>query len=419
MRPVTRVPQIERPAAGGQAVPPRLPTVFHVRASGGLFGADRVVLDLCAELQRTGYRAVLVPLVESDGTGAALSTAAAELRIPVRPLHQSGRFDLRSAAAALRRLAVAEGAVILHGHDYKANVLIHLARAPETYRVATLHGRVGTDWKLRLYEALEAHLVRRFDQVICVSTPMREAETRRGVAPALVANGIDVAPFRDAPAPDPGLKASLGLPASATVIGSIGRLSAEKGFDILLRAAARLAPDHPALHVLLVGEGSEREALAALAASLGLAGRVHLPGVRADTPALYRLFDVFCMPSYREGLPLVLLEALASGAAAVVTPVGGVLDVLGAGEEEGAPVALTFAPGDVPELARLIARLVADPVLRGRLGRAGNERVAAHFSRAAMARATGALYDALRHGGGAPRPPGPGATAAATPGAGT
>jgi glycosyltransferase involved in cell wall biosynthesis len=102
------------------------------------------------------------------------------------------------------------------------------------------------------------------------------------------------------------------------------------------------------------------------------------------------------MPSYREGLPLALLEALAAGAAAVVTPVGGVRDVLGAGEERGEPVALTSPPGDVAALASAIERLLDDPELRRRLGRAGSERVAAHFSRAAMARATASLYDELR-----------------------
>jgi len=378
-------------------VPPRLPTVFHIRSSSGLFGADRVVLDLCAELGAAGYRAVLVPLIEPDGTGAALRRAGEELGLPVRPLRLAGRFDLR-AAAMLRRLAAAEGALVLHGHDYKSNALVHLARAPETWRVATLHGRVGTDWKLRLYEAVDARLVRRFDRVICVSAAMRAAEMRGGFVPTLVVNGIDCAPFRDAPAPDPGLKASLGLPEDAPVVGSIGRLSAEKGFAVLLRAAARLMADRPLLHVLLVGEGPERHALMDLAASLGLGDRVRMPGLRADTPALYRLFDVFCMPSYREGLPLVLLEALAAGAAAVVTPVGGIRDVLGAGEERDDGVALTSPPGDVAALASAIARLLDDPELRRRLGHAGSERVAQHFSRAAMARATACLYDELRQG---------------------
>ena len=386
-------------------VPPRLPTVLHVRSSSGLFGADRVVLDLCAELGRAGYRAVLVPLVEPDGTGAALRAAGQALSLPVRPLHLASRFDLR-AAAMLRRLAAAEGALVLHGHDYKSNLLVHLARAPETSRVATLHGRVGTDWKLRLYESAEARLVRRFDRVICVSAAMRAAETRGDFVPALVPNGIDLGPFRDAPARDPELGASLGLPPGAAVIGSIGRLSAEKGFAVLLAAAAALAAERPALHVLRVGEGPESGALTALAARLGLADRVHMPGLRTDTPALYRLFDVFCMPSRREGLPLVLLEALASGTAAVVTPVGGIRDVLAAGEGEGQPVALTAEPGDAAGLAAAVGRLLDDPALGHRLGQAGQERVAAHFSRTAMARATAALYgelnDDLRRG----RPPG-------------
>ncbi len=387
------------PMAGGIPVPPRRPTVLHLRASGGLFGADRVVLDLCIGLAAGGYRAVLVPLLEPDGTGSTLRAAAEDCGIPVRVLPLQGRLDLRGGVSLLRRLAAVEGAEILHGHDYKANTLIHLARVAKTFRVATLHGRVGTDWKLRLYESFESHLVRRFDRVICVSEPMRAAETGRGFAPVFIPNGIDIAPFTNAPAPTAELRADLGLPPAAAVIGSIGRLSAEKGLDTLLAAAARLVPSVPNLHVLLVGDGTERTRLVRYAAELGLADRVHFAGVRADTPALHRLLDVFCLPSWHEGLPLALLEALATGTAAVVTPVGGVQDVLATEHKEGHPVALTFTPGDVAELASHLGQLLAEPELRRRLGAAGRGRVATHFSRSVMARATAALYDELRRAG--------------------
>ncbi len=377
-------------------VPARMPTVFHLRSSGGIFGADRVVLDLCTELGATGYRAVLVPLLESDGSGQALRHAGAELGVPVRPLVLASRFDLSRAAAHLRRLATIEGAVILHGHDYKSNALIALARVAATPRVATLHGRVGTDWKLRLYESLETRLVRRFDRVICVSEPMRAAEARRGLRPLLISNGIDVHRFADQRPPPPSLRAELGLDSDSVIVGSIGRLSKEKGLDTLIHAVARLFPRHSELQVLLVGEGSERAPLADLARRLGIAERVRFAGLRTDTPALYQLLDVFCMPSWREGLPLALLEALAAGRAALVTPVGGVGDIIRAGEERGTPPVLTFMPRDVEGMVDGLERLLSDPELRRQLAAAGQALVAACFSRRAMAQATAAVYDELR-----------------------
>jgi glycosyltransferase involved in cell wall biosynthesis len=394
------------------------PTVLHLRASGGLFGADRVVLDLCAGLAASGYRAILMPITETGGgAGAELRAAGVERGIPVRPLPMASRVDWK-AVARLRHLAAIEGASILHGHDYKANTLIRLAAIEGARWVATLHGRVGTDWKLRLYEALETRLIRRCDRVVCVSETMCAAEAAHGLTPVVIHNGIDLAPFRGASMPSPELRAALGLPEDAEVIGSIGRLSAEKGYENLLRAAARLVPNRPRLHLLLVGDGPERRSLVDLAAALGIADRVHLPGIRRDAPLLYRLFTIFCLTSHREGLPLALLEALASGCAAVVTPVGGIPEVLGnssgnlmASEREAATrsqgnaggepsevsdaAAITVPPGDIASLTSVLARLLDDPDRRARLGAAGRARVEAHFSRAEMVGATARLYDDL------------------------
>ena len=387
--------------------PERRPTVVHLRSSGGLFGADRMVLDLCLALGAHGYRAVLVPLVEPGTEGSALRARAEALGVPVRPLWLASRFDL-SAVGRLRRLAAIEGAVILHTHDYKSATLAALADLPAAARVATLHGRVGTDWKLRLYESLEAALVRRFERVICVSAPIGAAARRSGFDPVVIPNGIDPGPFRDAPAATPALRASLGLPADCEVAGAIGRLSAEKGLDCLLEATARLAQEHPRLHLLLVGEGPERRGLESRAAELGIAPRVHFLGLRPDVAEIYPVLDVFCMTSHREGLPIALLEALAAGRAAVVTPVGGIPDVIGSprsgtgmngGESAAAPglagdgmVALTVTPGDAQGLAQAIDRLLADHGLRTALGRAGQARVERAFSRTAMAQATAEVY---------------------------
>jgi glycosyltransferase involved in cell wall biosynthesis len=155
---------------------------------------------------------------------------------------------------------------------------------------------------------------------------------------------------------------------------------------------ARLAPERPGLHLLLIGEGAERSALTARARALGIADRVHLPGLKPDLADWYPLFDVFCMTSHREGLPLVLLEALAAGRPALVTPVGGIPGVIGASP----PVAWTFAPGDERDLAQKLAQLLTDADLRRSLGAAGRARVVEHFSRRTMARATAALYDQVR-----------------------
>ncbi len=371
----------------------RPPTVLHLRSSGGLYGADRVVLDLCRELPGSGYHPLLVPLIEPGGVGSELREAALAAGVRVRPLILRHRFDW-GGVARLQRLALIEGADIVHGHDYKTNLLIQLAAPPDARRVATLHGRVGTDRKLRLYEALESRVVRGFDRVICVSEPMRAAEAAHGLEPVVIPNGIDLTRFRAGAGAEGaalGLRESLGLPADAEVVGSIGRLSPEKGFDVLVRAVSHLVPQRPRLHLLLIGDGQEGDHLRRLALSLGLGDRLHLPGRRGDAPLLYPLFDVFCLPSHREGTPLVLLEAMAAERPVVATPVGGIPEVLG---EPGA-AGLLVPPGDARGWARTISRLLEDQERSARMGALARRRVAENYSLTRMALAVAHLYDGL------------------------
>jgi glycosyltransferase involved in cell wall biosynthesis len=366
--------------------------VLHLRSSGGLFGADRIVLDLCRELGGHGYRAVLAPLVEADGSGEELAARARDLGIKVAPLCMRWSYD-PGAVWRLRRLVSSTGAVLVHAHDYKSDVLAALAGG-WWRRISTLHGWVGTSPLLRLKEHLDAHLVRRFDRVICVSAAMARREQARGLRdPVVIPNGIDLSPYvgaRDADRAD--LKRELGLDAEVPVIGDIGRLSEEKGYDVLLYAATRLISEGRDLQVLLIGEGPMEEMLGRLAGDLGISARLVMPGLRLDAPRLYPALDVFCMPSRREGLPLALLEALASGCAAVTTPVGGIPEVIGEGEGQ---VALVVPPDNPEALALGIERLLAAPELRTTLGEAGRRRVAESFSTQRMTAEVAELYDGM------------------------
>ncbi|MGD8397013.1 MAG: glycosyltransferase [Candidatus Eiseniibacteriota bacterium] len=369
--------------------------VLHVRSSGGIFGADRIVLGLCAELGKHGYDAVLVPLVERDGSGRELAAAGAAQGVGVEALEVGWAYDLLGPARRLARLAAARGARIIHAHDYRSDLLTALARGPWK-RVTTLHGWVGTSWALRLKEWLDARLVRSFDQVICVSAALAARERRHGLRRSVVIpNGIDLSPLDAAATSDPApLRRELGIESPAPVIGAIGRLSAEKGYDTLLYAAARLIGDGRDLTVLLVGDGPEAAALRGLGDQLGLGERLCMPGLRRDAARLYPLLDVFCMPSRREGLPLALLEALAAGCAAVVTPVGGIPEVV----DEVPPVAALVPPDSPEALADAIVRLLDDETVRVLLGQAGRARVAAAFSTERMTRDVAAVYDALLEG---------------------
>jgi glycosyltransferase involved in cell wall biosynthesis len=168
------------------------------------------------------------------------------------------------------------------------------------------------------------------------------------------------------------------------VIGAIGRIERQKGFDLLVRALAQI--DEGSL--LIVGEGSERGAIEDLARSVGVAGRVLWAGWSEDARSYLGSFDVFVLPSRFEGFPLALLEAMLARSAVVATDVGSVAEAVLDGE-----TGLLVPPEDPAALARAIECLLVDAELRRRLGDQGRALVLDRFTADHMTRGFEALYD--------------------------
>jgi len=204
-----------------------------------------------------------------------------------------------------------------------------------------------------------------------------------------VPNGIDVGRFapRDEAARER-LVATLGLPPSTRVVGTVGRLNRVKDHAGLLQAFARLQGDVPDAVLVVAGDGELRAELAALAATPALAGRVHLLGDRSDVADLLRAFDLFVMSSRSEGYSIALLEACASALPIVATDVGGNAEIVHAGEN-----GLLLPPGDPVALADALRMLLADPLRARAMGQAGLEWVGREGSLAAMAARYEQLYE--------------------------
>ncbi|HEY8289937.1 MAG TPA: glycosyltransferase [Acetobacteraceae bacterium] len=192
-----------------------------------------------------------------------------------------------------------------------------------------------------------------------------------------VPNGVDLARFQPAGARAQGNE--------VPVIGTVAALRPEKNLARLLRAFARIADTHPA-RLVIVGDGGERQALLALAASLGIAERVTFTGHRDDTPALYAGFDIFALSSDTEQMPLSVLEAMASGLPVVSTDVGDVRSMVA---EQNGPL---VAGADEAVLAGALAALLSDPVRRAAVGAANLAKARRDFDQAAMFAAWRALW---------------------------
>jgi starch synthase (maltosyl-transferring) len=189
----------------------------------------------------------------------------------------------------------------------------------------------------------------------------------------VIPNGVDPSRFDRAEAVD---RSSLGIPAQACFALYVGRLDPQKGLPILLDAAGRVAANDPRLHLAIVGDGPELAALLDRAEGLpSLDERLHVLGRRSDIPALLKAADILVLPSLWEGMPNVVLEAMAARRAVIGTRVEGTEDLV-VHEETG----LLVPPGDVSALADALGRAVADPCRFRMFGEAGRARVEAKYA---------------------------------------
>jgi glycosyltransferase involved in cell wall biosynthesis len=358
--------------------------IVHTISTGGLYGAERVLLELGCYQRDAGHD---VTVLATDGAGVpALAAAGAARGVGVRALPAGGG----GLAGTARRFAAALDALapeLVHSHGYKPDVMLALPGvARRATRVATCHNWFGSGAKDALYEWLDKRCLRGFDAVVAVSAEVGARLARAGVAArrlAVVANGIDFAP---PPAFERGReRARLGCRAGDALLLRVGRLSPEKGNDVLLEAFARL-PAGRAARLAFVGDGPGRVALEADIAARGLGGRVSILGFRDDLAALLLAADAFVISSRTEGLPISLLEAMALGCPVVSTAVGEVPRVAPHGE-----AALIADVGSAASLAAMLAAVLEDPAAARVRAAAAHARYRAEFSRAAM----GARYDAV------------------------
>lgn len=364
--------------------------VIHLIAPGSLAGAERVVLAGTAALADRGVAVEVGAFVESRRPDDGRAFLAA-LRVPSFPIEVRGRLDL-GAMAALRRKAATSRPDVLHVHGYKA-LFYGAAGSGRLPVVATWHGETAYDPKVRVYEWLARGLYASpaVARVVAVGGPARDDLVARGVPArkvAVVPNPIPELEAGDLPAPETrGPRA----PGPARLLFA-GRLSPEKGLDVLLHALAA-RPDLDAT-LDVAGDGPSRPELETLARRLGLGDRVRFLGWRDGVGDLLREAEVLVLPSRREGLPLVLLEARAAGVVVVASDVGSVRDVVRGGD--GA----RLVPPDVPSaLGRALAETAKDLDRQRALAAAAAAGIRLRHAPSAWAEATLGLYRDIVSGG--------------------
>ena len=338
--------------------------VLHVLAPARVGGLERVVQALAVGQRQAGHRVCVALVLGSGAADHPLLEPLAGAGVEVFPLALPPRAYLRERAAVVDTCRRVRPDVV-HTHGHRVDVLDASAvRSVGLPTVTTVHGFTGGDWKNRLYQRLQRRAFRRFDAVVAVSRPLAADLAAAGVPASRLHVVPNAWPAAEQPLSRERARQSLEVGQERFHVGWVGRLTPEKGADVLLAALPYLE-DIP-LAVSMVGDGRARHQLEARATRGGIAERVRWFGSVRDAGALFAGFDVFVLSSRTEGTPIVLLEAMAAGAPIVATSVGGVPDVVSAHE------ALLVRPDDPVALAAAIRRVWSDPA--GAAARAGRAR---------------------------------------------
>jgi glycosyltransferase involved in cell wall biosynthesis len=359
--------------------------VAHILSSFGMGGQERVAFDLAVSQLRAGCQVSALSLAPPPDGPLAAEFLAAGARVDrvARPKPGVDPMLVLRIARWLRQ----HGVQLVHTHNRMA--LIYGAPAARLARAAIVHTKHGYNPRggTRLFAGkLAARFVDAFvavsDETAEFARKRREVDERRLV---VIPNGIELGRFHPEPTARVRIRGELGIPDDAWVIGTVGRIATEKNHALLVRAMSPLLG--PTIRLVIAGDGPLLPELRALTASLGSATYVHLLGVRRDVPDILNALDVFAMSSNIEGLPLVLLEAMATGLPVVSTRTGGIPNVVVEGD-----TGFLVPVGDEAALRARVAALHAAPATSRACGDRARADAVTRFSAERMQRDYLELY---------------------------
>jgi len=359
--------------------------VIHLNTERTWRGGEQQMCYLALGMRARGHEPHVI-----CRPGSVCSERVREMGLPVREIPIRGDLDF-FAARRVAGMADELGADILHAHTSRAHLAAAWGSRMARVRPAcVVHRRVDFSIHKLPFRLSGLKYRRGVDRYIAVTAAVKRMLVQDGIASErieVIHSGTDLSRFENT-ARKEGLRAELGIPEGARVIGNVGFLVGHKAHEYLLEAAATVLKEMPETFVVIVGEGERREFLEAKAAELGIASRVSMPGFRSDIPECLREFDIFCLSSWGEGIGGVVLEAMAAGVPVVTAAAGGLDEVV----QDGVNGILTPVRRS-DALAEGILSILRDEDLARRLTEAGRRTVADSFSVDRMVEETLALYE--------------------------
>ena len=362
--------------------------ILHLRDSSGIFGAERVILTLGNNIDRDRFDLKLLCMRRSDGRSEKLINFARDLGIEVHTVDMNGRIDA-VAVGKIRNFLKRNGIRIIHSHDFKSDFYSVISSAGlGIRRVATAHGSTRDSIMKKIYLFWdEKILYRMFNRIVAVSEDLRFFLVSRGVPETkvkVIQNGLD---FKLLCYQGGNQESPLEVPPGSTVFAVVGRLYPDKGHRFFLEALLNLAKDQPQVFGLIVGDGPANETIRGCIRELKLERLIRMCGVRSDMQAIYDMIDCLVIPSLTEGLPYVLLEAMANHVPVIATAVGDIPRLI-----DDRHTGHLVPPGNPAALAERMMELITHTEKTKELAECAHQRVRDHFSAESMVRRTEEMY---------------------------
>lgn len=371
--------------------------ILHLIDSGGLYGAEKVLLELMEEQQHLGLSPTLCSIGDYSFGIKPIETIASSRGLPLEIIRMRPGFNIYAAGKILR-YARSNNFEILHSHGYKPNILMGLF--PRSIRkiplICTIHGWTNTKSlsKMTLYEWLDRRLLKYFDAVVVVNKLMvtdprlisaKVSESRLYV----VENGIRLNVMNNH---QNNAKSNLldKFAGGSFIIGAIGRISNEKGYEDLIESVRMLRDKGHDVKAIIIGEGTLLNELQDKVSQLDLHNHVLFPGYMENAKNYFRYFNVFVISSLTEGMPITLLEAMHAGVPVVATRVGGIPDMI-VNEKSGYLV----PPKEPYAIASAIEHIINNPETIAPLVKNAGERLLQRYSSEIMAKKYMDIYKTL------------------------
>jgi len=368
-------------------------SILHLKDSSGMYGAEKMLLMLLEQLQRSKYPGILGCIRENTSETPDIAREAEHIGIPVVYFTMRRGYNLKGIRSIFRFIND-QDIKIVHSHGYKSNIFLGLQFKTEFKRISTIHGwsKEYGGLKNKTYEMLDSISLRRFDAVVAVSQSVATDLRKKGLNGRNITvihnglkatNNIDDADIAD-------LRQKYALSENSFVIGTVGRLVPIKGQAFLIRAMAEVVKEIKNCHLLIAGEGPLRNNLQAEIDRLNISHNVQFIGYVHDINIMMATIDLFVLPSLSEGLPISLLEAMAAKIPVVASDAGGIREVVMDGVD-----GILVPPSDSISLANAIKRLYNNRELLSNIAMHGEMKVRKYFSAFSMAENYKSIYSRL------------------------